>query len=73
MLTKYQGRDIEVEEVEVGAAKENWNEYHLADGNTLLVKTVLVRVLGAIKEKTETGEPLYMVNSQIILKVRQPK
>ena len=52
------------------ASKEEWNEYQLANGDVLLIKTVLVRALKATGEKTPDGSPLYVIDSQCIVKVR---
>ena len=37
---KYQGKDIEVEEIDVLTETERWNEYQLGEGNVLSVKAV---------------------------------
>lgn len=39
---------------------ESWNEYALLDGNTLLVKLVLTKVLKTDRKKP-TGEPIYNI------------
>lgn len=69
-IIKYQGKDIEVQEIEVLTSQELWNEYQLSDGSVLSVKTVLVKVLKAKDTLNDQGEPLYMVNSQNIVKVK---
>lgn len=44
MKAQYQGREVEANEVEVLSCNEQWNEYQLADGKVLLLKTVLVGI-----------------------------
>ena len=65
---KYQGRDIEVEEVEVLTETERWNEYQLANGSVLSVKSVLMKVNKAVGEKD-----LYLISTQNVVKVTTSK
>ena len=59
----YQGRDIEVQEVDVISGNEPWNEYQLTDGKILLIKTVLVEVNRATTDKNPDGSDLYVVST----------
>ena len=52
--------------------KEDWNEYDLADGNTLRLKTVLLKVLDT-GTKNPTGEPRYNFQTHIIANVFTPE
>lgn len=70
MQINFQGRLVEAEEVETLTADEKWNTYKLADDKWLSVKTVLVKVCRATIEKTPEGEPLYVINTQTIVKVK---
>ena len=70
MKVQYQGRDVEVQEVDVLSVNEPWNEYQLADGTLLSVKTVLVSVSRALAEKTPDGEPLYLTRTHQIVKMK---
>ncbi len=47
---------------------EGWNEYNLADGNTMLIKHVLISVLKTDK-KDPMGVPIYNVKGQVIVNV----
>jgi hypothetical protein len=71
MQIDYQGKKIDVREVEPVTSKEDWNEYRLTSGKVLMVKTVLVRALEATTEKLPNGEPLYLTNTQQIIKIRE--
>ena len=73
MQIKYQGKNVEVEEVEVLTETERWNEYQLADGSVLSVKSVLVKVCRAVNEKAPDGTALYVINSQNVVKVKTTK
>ena len=66
----YQNKMIDAVEVEPIASKEEWNEYQLANGEVLLIKTVLIRALRAKELKTPDGTPLYNVNTHTVVKVR---
>ena len=70
MKMKYQGKDLEVNEVEVITANEPWSEYRLTDGRILSVKNVLISVYRAVNEKAPDGEPLYLTKNHNIVKVR---
>lgn len=55
---------------EVGWSKEieTWNEYKLADGTTLKIKTVLRRVIRLIDQHNDDGSPIYYVNTQNVVR-----
>lgn len=69
MIIQYQGKSIEVDEVEPITSKENWNEYQLANGDILSIKAVLIRVSKAVTELSPDGTPLYTANTQVLVKV----
>jgi len=65
----YKGKEIEVVEVDVLTANEPWNEYQLSDGRVLFIKTILVKVLHALHEKSPDGDHLYITNTSNVIKV----
>jgi hypothetical protein len=70
MLVPFQGKNIEVNEVEIVTSNEIWNEYRLTDGKILRIKTVLITACKAISEKDPEGNPLYIVKTQQIVNVK---
>lgn len=58
-----QGEDIDFEETE-----EHWNVYKLKDGTTLKVKLIVTGVK-RLKKHNPDGTPLYLVNSQNIVRL----
>lgn len=70
MLMDYNGRKVEVVEVEVLHSSEPWSEYELLGGVVLSHKTVLVSVYRALTEKAPDGSVLYLTKSQNIVKVK---
>ena len=70
MQIPYQGRMVEADEVEVLSEKELWNEYQLADGKVLRIKTTLLRVHKAREEKSLDGTPLYLTRTHQIIDVK---
>ncbi len=70
MKIPYQDKMIDATEIEPITSKEDWNEYQMANGDVLLIKTVLVRALRADDVKAPDGTPLYNVQTQCIPKVR---
>ena len=69
-IVKYQGKDVEAEEIDVVMETERWNEYQLVNGSILSVKSVLIKVFKAVDTKTSGGEALYLINTQNIVKVK---
>jgi len=57
-----------MEEVDFDTIKEEWNEYKLKDGTTLKIKIVLIKVVRG-DTYDQFGDPVYMVNTQNIVKV----
>jgi len=55
------------DDVEFKAIKEDWNQYALDDGTILSIKLVLVKVARTSKFDSG-GDPLYLVNTQPIVK-----
>lgn len=66
----YQGKDVEVQEVEVLTSHEPWGEYQLANGKVLMIKTILIEVDQALTEKTQDGEPLYLTKTHQLVRVK---
>jgi hypothetical protein len=70
MFIPYNGRQIEVAEVDVLSCNEPWSEYQLSEGTILLHKTVLVAVYKASNEKDPEGNALFLTKSQNIVKIK---
>jgi len=68
----YKGRIVEGEEISFKEIEERWNEYELSDGTKLKSKSVLASVF-RLNEYNESNEPIYVVNSTIILNVNVPE
>jgi len=73
MKIKYQGRDVEAEELHPLSSSEQWNEYLLDDQNTIRIKTILIRIfkLSELDGKeilSANGEPAYRTHTQTIVK-----
>lgn len=73
MIINYQGKSIEVEEIDVLTEKELWNEYQLSNGDVLSIKLILIKVIKAYTEKSPDGLPLYIVRTQNVVKVKGVK
>ena len=63
------GAAITAESVDFTPEREEWNVYHLADGNTIRLRTIVLNILKTDKV-TDTGEPVYVVKSSTIVDVR---
>jgi len=58
----------EADDIDFEQEKEYWNTYKLKDGTILMVKLVLVGVK-RLKKWNPDGTPLYMINSQNVVRV----
>ncbi len=67
----FQGRMVEGEELDFEPLKESWNEYRCSDGSYVRIKLVVAKIT-RLNERTETGEPVYVVNSSNVLAVTPP-
>jgi ribosomal protein L13 len=65
----FQGEELNGEELEFTTKKDVWNVLKTEDGATLKLKTVVTKIVRAEKYNEDTGEPLYVVNSQNIVVV----
>lgn len=63
--------EITGKEIDFETIKESFNTYMLADGNTLKVKCVLMKVLRTDKTDPE-GVPQYLVKTHIAFSASKP-
>ncbi len=70
MKVEYQGKAVEALEVEFLVRKEDWNEYQLTDGGVLRLKAVLTDVIKLEGERDPEGNPVYLVRSTNVLRVK---
>ena len=70
MKANFQGHEVEATEVEVLLSKEQWNEYQLADGKVLLLKTVVVGVQRIEGHTNPDGSPVYQFQTHLVTRVR---
>ena len=71
MLLPFNGKQIEVEEVEVVTSNEPWTEYRLTDGTLISCKMVMVSIFKAVTEKSSDGNTLYVTSTHNIVKSRK--
>jgi hypothetical protein len=68
------GQEFMGEEVEFESdGAEKWNTYLLHDGTTLKVKAVLAEVLRVEGAYAPNGDPIYSVNSSIVVSSNSPE
>ena len=51
---------------------EPWVEYNLADGNTLLIKHIILKIIRA-EQKNPDGSPVYAVQGHVIVNAYTPE
>jgi len=66
------GKPIEVDQMEVAEAGEQWSSYKLKDGTTVRLKPVAISIFRAQDLYNEDGEPVYIVRSQNIIAADVP-
>ena len=66
---KLNGKDVEINEVDVIASNEYWNSYTLANGMILRTKSVLVSIYEAAGEKDQDGKQVYITKTNNIIKI----
>jgi len=70
MKINYQGREVDANEVEVVSSNEHWNEYQLADGKVLLLKTVLVGIQRIEGVTNPDGSPAYQFQTSLVPRIK---
>ena len=70
MKTRYKGKEVDAQEIEVILSKEQWNEYQLSDGKVLLLKTVLVSIQRIEGETNPDGTPVYQFQTHLVPRVK---
>lgn len=70
---KFGDREFMAEEVAFEAdGAEKWNTYILQDGTTLKMKAVVAEIFRVDGEFAPNGDPLYSVNTQVIVNTNAP-
>jgi len=68
MKININGKEIEGESIGFSAVGESWNEYHLEDGSTARIKTVVTRIIRT-EERNQDGTRVYSMQSQLVMVV----
>jgi len=68
-LVDYQGKKIMGEVVDFESPPENFNNYTLADGTFIKIKTVLLEVVRILGEYGPNGDPVYVFTAQQIVNI----
>ena len=66
------GRKIEATDVDFRTEKEVWNEYVLEDGSVLKFKTIVSSIIRT-EDYSSTGDPIYLIRSTNISRVKVPE
>jgi hypothetical protein len=70
MKVPYQGKEVEVIEIEVIRCSEPWTECQLSDGKLLMFKDVVFSVFKAITETNPDGSPLYVFQTHRVVRLK---
>lgn len=66
------GRKVEATNVDFKTEKEVWNEYTLEDGSILKLKTIVSTIIRT-EDYDPTGNPVYLIRSTNISRVKVPE
>jgi len=69
----FQGQEAWGERVPVQQSNEIWNQYLLADGAMIKMKTVVTEVVRIENQYDQEGNPVYAVKSANVLSVIAPE
>jgi len=69
---KHQDREIEAELLDYETIDEGWNKYRTEDGTVIKIKIVVSKIIRT-NEFTQTGEPIYVVNSTNVIDAEVPE
>jgi hypothetical protein len=72
-VVDYQGKKVTGEIVDFESSPENFNNYALADGTNIKIKTVLLEVVRIVDEYGPNGDPVYLFTAQQIINVNSPE
>jgi hypothetical protein len=67
------GRKIEATNVDFKTKKEDWSEYTLVGGSVLKFKTIITSVIRTEDYDLMTGDPIYIIQSTNISRVKVPE
>lgn len=66
------GRKVEATNIDFKTKKEDWSEYTLVDGSVLKFKTIITSVIRTEDYDPMTGDPIYIIQSTNISRVKVP-
>ena len=66
------GRKVEATDIDFKTQKEVWNEYTLEDGSVLKFKTIVSSIIRT-EDYDPTGDPIYLIRSTNISRVKVPE
>ena len=69
---KWQGRDVDGQEVRFRSNHEEWNDYTLEDGSNIRMKAVVSEIVRLDGEHDAEGNPVYLVKSTNVLVIKAP-
>jgi hypothetical protein len=65
--------EVTAEEIDFEVEREAWNTYALGDGTALKVKSVVAEVLRIDGKYAPNGDPVYLVNSSVVVNTNAPE
>lgn len=66
------GKLADADEIEIIEANDPWHEYKLADGTTIRMKPIVVRIVRLRGYYQEDGSPVYLVESKNVVSAVVP-
>jgi len=69
----FQGKAVDGESLEFDPIREEWNSYNCSDGSTIRMKLVVTDIIRLEEHNPQTGEPIYLIQSQNIVRIDVPE
>ena len=65
------GREVEAQEMDFETVSEQWSEYRIKDdGTSVEIRSIPVRMIKTDQTDPTTGEPLYLVTTSLLTRIR---
>ena len=69
---EFEGRQVEADDLEFKADKEDWNSYTAEDGAVIKLKHVTAKIYRLVDRTKEDGSPMYVVCGTALLTTTPP-
>jgi len=69
----FEGKSHDAIDLDFKTINEDWNEYQVADGTIVRLKTVVTNIVKVPEKYDNAGNPVYIVKSSNVLSISAPE